>query len=206
MKTIKVVTTREVNKLQIKHDEYVDSPREWNNIGIFLSKSLPDDRNVNYLDRPSHAVSCETAWEIIEDDSVQFENGTAHAKDIADRLGDVHVIPVYKYEHGDVSIFIEENGTMCKFDTGVTGFYIVHKSDIADMGLVISQVKGMIASEMKEYTKWCNGEVYRYALLDDEGEIQDSCGGFYSLDDIQADIILHDKSWAKEDMSKYLID
>jgi hypothetical protein len=198
----KVTIEQEVNKLQIEYDEDADNPREWNNIGIFLSKSLPDDRTVNYLDRPSNAVSCELAWEVIMNTEV-VDSVSQHAQDIAKELGDVIVIPVYKYEHSGVEVFIE-NGTMCRFDTGVTGFYIVSKTDMADENLSLEDVYKIVSGELETYTKWCNGEVYRYTLLDDKGEVSDSCGGFYSLDEIKADLVSIDDEWENEDMDNYL--
>jgi hypothetical protein len=59
----------------------------------------------------------------------------------------------------------------------------------------------VIKSELETYTKWANGEVYGFTLYDDKGELEDSCYGFYDIDDIKEHL---PAEWKDEDLTAYI--
>jgi hypothetical protein len=48
-----------------------------------------------------------------------------------------------------------------------------------------------------------NSEVYRFVLYDEKGEIEDSCGGFYDIEDIKEHL---PEDWKDEEMSNYSVE
>ena len=59
----------------------------------------------------------------------------------------------------------------------------------------------VIENELDIYIKWANGEIYSFVLFDDNGNVEDSCGGFYNIDDIKE--CLSD-DWKNENLHEYL--
>lgn len=195
MKTI----TKEVPRLMITHHEYAESPRQADvNIGYFFTKQnrylSPDGTDhelYDYmLEGEGHVSSTEEHMEYIK----------LHAKRDYD-IDVVHITPVYCYEHGNV---VYKRGTANGFDVSNCGFYIVTAETAKKMNVDLSDIDAMniyIDGELEKYTKYCNGEVYEYVLLDDNGEAEDRDGNFYDLDAIKH--ALPDE-WKDQNMEDYL--
>ena len=56
---------------------------------------------------------------------------------------------------------------------------------------------------MNNYNRFINGEMLMFTLYDNDGEVEDSCSGFYNIEDIKEHL---PEEWSKEDLSEYLID
>ena len=201
MKTI--TKTIRVPQLVIKYDEDASSPREWDNLGYFItcdSKHYSPDKN-------------ETLKNIISETSEESANQKEHMKLIKRRIKkDMHekvlaIYPIVKYEHSGVSYSL---GTIKGFDYSNNGFYIITDKTAEDRGGISlkgtkAQLKkyyeSIIKSELEEYNNWANGNVYRFELYNEAGEVEDSVGGFYDIDDIKGHL---PKSWANEELSAYM--
>ena len=97
-------------------------------------------------------------------------------------------LPVYAYIHGGVCL--NTTGFSCPWDSGQSGIIAVSKDQIRkEFGVkritqkVLGQVKQRLASEVEIFSKYLNGEVYGFQVVDSQGEILDSCYGFYSEED-----------------------
>jgi hypothetical protein len=192
MKTFK--QTIEKPLLVIKYDESSPSPREWDNVGLFIAKEsryqTPDGK-----DSVIYEIMIETAEEA---------EGTVHhmelikkaAKDQGIKITDIY--PVVRYEHGGVSY---TRGTRKGFDCSNCGFYIVTTNTLEDKTETTESIAEKIDQELKIYTQWANSEVYRFTLYDEAGEVADSCGGFYSIEDIRGNL---PEDWKDEDLNQYL--
>jgi len=180
MKTFKRVV--EKPKLVIEHDQDSESPREYENLGVFVTSSSrynsPDGE-----DNEEYRVMIDCA---------DSSNADEHAERIKAELEAKYVFPINKYEHSCVSYSI---GTSSGFDNGVCGFYIVYE-DISE-----KEAEEIINEELKTYTQWCNGEVYGFTLYDDNGEIEDSCWSFYDIEDIRDSL---PKEWEDENLYDYI--
>lgn len=94
------------------------------------------------------------------------------------------VLPVYAYEHSGLAF--RTYPFSCPWDSGQAGFVYITKEQITKgLGYKPGQRGRKIAAE--EYLKaqvallsaYANGEVYGFSLEDEQGEVVDSCWGFY---------------------------
>jgi hypothetical protein len=187
-------TTVEKNKLEIYHSDE-ESPREWGNLGYFItvdSRSYSPDKN-------------EQLEEIVRRSGDEAQNQLDHIQIMTDLINTetseqvLVIYPVVKYEHSGVSYKL---GTAHGFDYSNNGFYIVTDKTQKELGTPKKSFEKVIAQELELYNKWVNGEVYGFSLYDDNGDLVDSCGDFYDLEDMRENL---PKEWAKEDLEKYII-
>ena len=150
-------------KIKIEYDSDSENPRDWSNLGEFLVSN-----RCRYCENESD----------LDIDEIDLKT-----------LSKTHIIlPVSVYDHSGVSIYI---GSPCdRWDSGQVGWYIVSKDKIRSEYNVkrISpklreRVISYLESEVKTFNQWINGEVYSYTLYHN-GEEEDSCSGFYDIDDI----------------------
>lgn len=195
MKTYK--TTVEKPLLVIEYDANCESPRKEDlNIGYFLtaqSRFESPDGNTHPL------------YNIMMETQEGAENINHHMVLIKERATEeginiLYIYPVHRYEHGNV---IYRRGVAGGFDVSNCGFYIVTEDSLKefDGGLSNTEIETVIDRELQDYTKWANGEVYRFELYNKDGELENLCGGFYDIEDIKE--CLGD-DWKDEDMSQYL--
>lgn len=187
-------TTVEKPQLIIQYDDSPESPRQWDNLGYFITV----DRQYHSPDRYP------TLKTIIEEASEESENVEEHMKLITRRikndLGEkvLAIYPVVKYEHGNVSY---RRGTQHGFDYSNNGFYIVTDRTAKIIGTPKKNFEKVIDQELDTYTKWANGEVYSYTLYNADSEVEDSCSGFYDIDNIKENL---PDEWKDEDLSEYI--
>lgn len=197
-----------VPRLVIEYDEGADSPRnDDGKTGLFFT----NERNYKSPDGTSHPlyqVMMETADEA-RDTAHHIELMQKRARELfkesAPKDGnshdeELHIIeihPVYRYEHGNVAY---RRGTAQGFDYSNSGFYIVTAQSISGRTVTAEDIAKSIDEELKEYTKWANGEVYRFTLYDEHGEVEDSCGGFYDIEHIREHL---PEDWKDEKLEEY---
>lgn len=184
-------------QLEIRYDSDADSPREWDNLGYFITV----ERN-NYS--PDKEPSLEYAVKMTGEYTNSCDEHIAEIKKYL-KSGEssfsehiIYIVPVSKYEHSGVSY---SRGEKHGWDSGVAGFYIVTKESAEKVGTPRKLFDKCIDNELETYTQWANGEVYCYTLYDEGGDVADSCGGFYDINDIKE--YLPDE-WKDEDLSDYL--
>lgn len=187
-------TTIQKPRLVIRYDDDAQSPREWDNLGYFItvdSRHHSPDRNEDMLsivrDTGETASSCDDHMRLIK-------------RECTARLGEkvVAIYPVTKYEHSAVTYSL---GSKHGFDHSNNGFYIVTDKTQKVCGTDKKRFEECIKGELETYNQWINGEVFRFTLYDENGELEDSCSGFYDMEDIRA--YLPDM-YKKENLSDYL--
>ena len=189
MKTYKATIERP--KLVIDYDYDVDSPRNWSNLSILVIRNGLGD-NDEYLNRElensQHKVGCaedhlELMKEIVEE-----------------HLGSkvIYADFISKYEHSGVRYFI---GQSSGWDYSNIGFVFVTEDSLKKIGCAEEDVKKIVKQEIETFSQWANGEVYHFTLYDDEGNVEDSCGGFYDLEEIREHL---PEEWQEEDLTKYI--
>lgn len=182
-------------RLKITYDEYPTSPREWSNLGYFITV----DRNYHSPDK------CEELERIVKETGDEANSCEDHMKLIKKGLKErtdekvFAIYPINKYEHSGV---VYSLGTKHGFDYSNNGFYIVTEQGLKEMGVRKNKkaIERLIEAELKIYNQYANGEVYQFVLFDDKGEVEDSCGGFYDIESI-GDYL--PKEWEKEDLNDY---
>ena len=191
MKTIKITRTTEEPKLVIQYDPGATSPREDSNLGYFITK----DSSYSSPDKHEELES------IIASTGDEAQNQDDHMKRIMDEFNQalpqdekiLAIYPVCKYEHGDVNYSL---GTSHGFDYSNNGFYIITDKTQKEIGATKKDWERIIESEIKIYNKWVNGEVYSFTYYYNDGEAEESCGGFYDIEDIREYL---PTSWKTED-------
>lgn len=152
-------------ELKISYDEFIDSPRDWDNLGqICVSKSCRYCKN-EYEDTDS------LTWCKENDDLKTLE-----------RRGYI-VLPLSCYDHSGVSIYI--GGKCDAWDSSRVGWYIVNKEKVRkEYGVkrisskLLEKVKTILEGEVETFNHYINGEFYKFTLYHNDEEV-DSCGGFY---------------------------
>lgn len=190
MLTYKKTTVEQ--RLSIEFDSYSDSPRTWDNIGYFVTveqRNISPDGNPENLRR-----TIESAYYDDTENTVE-----SHIKLIQEHWGEdfKFIVPITRYEHSGVKYSL---GARQGWDYSTCGFYIITQKQWEEAGQPDTDTMvEVVKTEIDLYNRWANGEVYRFTLQDENGDFQDSCGGFYDIEDIRdelpdefKDVDLHD--------------
>lgn len=101
---------------------------------------------------------------------------------------DMVYLPVYAYIHSGVAL--NTTGFSCPWDSGMSGIIAVSKDEIRTQfnvkritKKILDTVRNHLKNEVEVYSKYLNGEVYGFEVRDDNGNVVDSCYGFYSEED-----------------------
>ena len=189
MKTYK--KTMNVPILEIRHEEDSTSPREWSNLGYFITI----DNKYNSPDKN------EILENVIRETGDEASDLDDHIRRIKQNCQDIVAIYlISKYEHGGVSYGLgRRNG----WDYSNNGFYVITKETQKELGTKKKDFQRVIEDELDIYNKYISGEVYSFVLYDKDGEVEDSCGGFYDIEDIREHL---PKGWEKESLEEYIIE
>jgi hypothetical protein len=94
-------------------------------------------------------------------------------------------LPVYAYIHSGVCL--NTTGFSCPWDSGMSGIIAVSKEDIRRRygvkritAKLMEKVFNALRAEVEIYSAYINGDVFGFQVRDDNGDIVDSCYGFYS--------------------------
>jgi hypothetical protein len=157
--TIKIVTS-----------ECNDSPRSWDCLStlIFVGKyqHLGDEHELNHNDY--------NGWD-------EFERAVRKEYNVAT------LTKVYGYSHGGLAI--STSPFQCNWDSGVLGFAIVTKEKLREEHSIKNVTKKyrvkaelVVEGEVETLNQYINGDVYGFEIEDAEGDVIDSCYGFYGDD------------------------
>jgi len=193
MKTYTKTTISTEPRLVIEHDDDTTSPREWSNLGYFItvdSRQRSPDKNTELES-------------IVKDTGERASNQADHIAMIREEIERSNekvlaIYPIAKYEHSCVSYSI---GTKNGFDYSNNSFYIITEKSQKEVGVLKKDWEKCIKNELEEYTKWSNGECYQFCLYNEQGEVEDSCGGFYDIEDIREHL---GAEWKNEDLTAYI--
>jgi hypothetical protein len=195
MKTYTKTIQETKPRLKITHDDFTSSPREWSNLGYFITidQNYRSPDNVEYLqdiikETGKEATSTEDHMDMIKKTyrSLGYEGNI------------VAIYPICKYEHSSVSYSL---GQKHGFDYSNNGFYIITDKTQKELGTPKKDFETIIKQELEVYNKYANGEVYGFVLYDEAGEVEDSCSGFYDIDDIKDHL---PEEWKDETLSDYI--
>lgn len=159
---------------KIHTDDYPQDPREWDNLGTMIcfhrGYTLGDKQNI--LDSDDFNSWDEQRQWLMKNDYIY--------------------LPLYLYDHSGITM--NTTGFSCRWDSGQVGWIVMSHDEIKSEWSVkrISKqlrekVYSYLRDEVKTYDHYLTGEVYGYEVLDDDGEHLDSCWGYYSEEEAEAE-------------------
>jgi hypothetical protein len=97
------------------------------------------------------------------------------------------ILPLYLYDHSGITI--STTPFSCGWDSGQIGFVFISKDKVKNEYGVkrvtkkeIEKATKVLLAEVETYDLYLRGEVYGYTLINENGDIEDSCFGFIGSD------------------------
>ncbi len=162
LKTIKLENGKSVEFYQSEGDS-----REWDS----LTKMICFHRRYNLGDKHDFDFNDYSSFEEMKKDIIKKEDAAIIKK-------------LFLYDHSGLTI--STSPFSCPWDSGQVGFVIVTKKAIrAEYNAkrvtkkLITKAEKILDGEVKTYNMDLRGDVYGFACFDENGEVTDSCEGFY---------------------------
>ena len=187
--------------VHIIRDQYVDDPREWDNVGVMACwhhrYTLGDQNDRTDFERPEYF------WQNLVHDHVPGMNyyrsvdNDFTIQQCQELLKDYAVwLPLYLLDHSGLTMSTEDFGD--PWDSGQVGWYVITKEEAFKAFSEVTEenwkerAKAYIRGEVETYDQYLRGEVYGYKLYSytpkckwstsDDMTYEDSCYGFYGDD------------------------
>lgn len=154
--------TRNGYTLRILTDDSPDSPADWSNLGEIV-----------YAEKSRYVLGTKAATQSeLDEISEKIQSG--------EYIG----LPVYAYVHGAATI--STSPFSCPWDSGQCGFVYCKASDAEDEWAGDSHFRAnalrVLSGEVKTFDQYLRGDVYGYTITDRDGDVVDSCWGFYGIE------------------------
>jgi len=185
-------------KYVIRQDEDAESPREWENLGTMACwhsrRELGDEQvNRHKVGAWLSDLMCDNDLERDTDQYDEFDNAlrsnylNAMQRAIAMLKEKLIILPLYIYDHSGVTMRTYPYG--CPWDSGQVGWIYVSKDKVREeygwkriTEKRQKQIEEYLRNEVSTYDQWLTGDVWWYAIEDEDGEVHDACGGFFGHD------------------------
>lgn len=102
------------------------------------------------------------------------------------------ILPLYLIDHSGLSMRAGRDFSDCDpggWDSGQVGFFILTAEQIREIYMVkritaktLEHAREGAFAAVNEYDQYLTGDVYYYAVIDEQGNYLDSCGGFFGMD------------------------
>ena len=119
-----------------------------------------------------------------------------HRKWIPDDIDNKHVrayvekhwvmLPLYLYDHSGLSMSVRPFS--CRFDSGQVGWIYVSRESKGYDDLTAG-----LTAEVENYNQYLTGDVWYYLIEDANGDVIDSCSGFFGVDNCRSKALHHAK-------------
>lgn len=164
--------------LEIHTDEgSANNPRNWDNLGTMVCFH----RRYNLGDKHDYDHNDYKGW------SEMF-------KAIEKNEDALIILPLYLYDHSGITI--STSPFDCQWDSGQVGFIFVSKEKVRKeynvkriSPKIAEKALSVLEGEVKTYDQYITGDVYGFKVINEEGDEEDSCWGFFG-DDIKENGIL----------------
>lgn len=165
----------EVGKKVVKiyQDECIDSPRDWDNLGAMICFHSRYDLG----DKHDYKTANYNGWDDMEEAIAKEEDAAV-------------ILPLYLYDHSGLAMSTTRDYPFnCPWDSMQVGFIFVTRLKVRNewkgkrlTKKVLQKVRNCLEHEVETYNQYLRGEVYSYTIEDKEGEVVNSCGGFFEFD------------------------
>jgi hypothetical protein len=185
--------------IEIEQDHFAESPREWCNVGTMvcwhsryvLGDEQPDHSPQDYLLRLMQNREFHQKRKCVPDDI-----DLSHVAKYVDKH--FLVLPLHLYDHSGIAMSVTMFG--CFFDSGQVGFIYAERRQTEKFDLLTA-----LLDEVRVYNQFLTGEVYAYAIKDDEGNLLDSCCGFFGFEQCREDALTEAGSIADQLQTSFAI-
>lgn len=157
-------------------DPEAENPRDFDNLG---SMACAHSR---------YNLGDEQEWKVGETGDIDYDLERAREQ----VGGEIIALPLYLLDHSGLRISTGDFSD--PFDSGQVGFiYISVERALSELGdgseelseEIRQKALDVLRAEVDIYDSFISGGAVRYELLDPNGEVIDSCSGFYSLEDAE---------------------
>lgn len=93
-----------------------------------------------------------------------------------DKDGDIYGFPVYALVHGVATLSLEPFS--CPWDSGRSGIVTVDKDQVDSE----ETAREVAKNHVEAFSHYIGGDIYGFEITDEDGEMLDSCWGFYGFD------------------------
>lgn len=168
---------------KIEHDQDAENPRE-NDCNLAVMACVHGRYQLG--DREAEQALRDLVMDHPDfDESVHDTSRLPDLHQSAQNLGIFGaVLPLYLYDHSGITM--ATTPFSCPFDSGQVGFVYMLPDVIAEnFGIgedATEKAFAALKSEVAEYDAYIRGDATCYVVEDDDGEVLDSCGGFYGYD------------------------
>ena len=172
-----------MNTLKIYQDEDAENPRTaWDNLGTFAYKHsryrLGEEKISEPIEWLEEKLGLQNQYEYSNERLEELEQ-KFYAKFVAE--------PVYLYDHSSLALSTTPFG--CNWDSGKVGYIYVERCKIREeygwkriTKAREEQIVKYLQGEIETQNQYVSGDVYYFVIEDEDGDIVDSCGGFYGDD------------------------
>lgn len=176
-------------------DLHAQSPREWDNLGTMVCAH----RRYNLGDSDGLDKARELIVQHFSEEWLDREGfDLTHVPDVQaalERTGKAILLPLYLYDHSGITM--NTTGFHCPWDSGQVGFIFVSKQDVRnEFGWKkltqgrIQMIQTCLKGEVEVYDQYLTGDVWGFEVVED-GEVTDSCWGFFGSDPLTNGIFDH---------------
>ena len=168
-----------------------DTPRDWDNLGKMICwHSRYTLGDVKLLENYSESKECKLK------NLTEYCNGWDEVEEVLTKeFGAVVILPLFLYDHSGISMRTYSHGQHAGWDGGYVGFIYATKADILKefnvkriTKAIKTKVEKILTSEVETYSQYLEGDVYSYNIEDADGEVVDSCGGFYGIESVKEEV------------------
>jgi hypothetical protein len=173
--------------IEVRRDEFAESPREWDNLGTMVSWH----RRYSLGDKPE--------MHRYYPDSAQWCRDNLDAFAV--------ILPLYLYDHSGITM--RTHPFPCPWDSGQVGWIYVTKETLRkEYGLrrvskkAKETARRVLRAEVEEYDSYLRGDVYGFVVRDKSGDVVDSSLGFYGYDHEESGLMIEAKRVADWDIER----
>lgn len=172
------------NYVVIQHDDDPMSPREFENMGVFVTW-------MNNYNSPDKEMTPEEIiidlglldeWEASVDDDYDLDDDELQLKFLLDKAAkkEIYLLPVSGYSHSGLTLSVGYPNQFIdwQWDAGFAGVIYTTDDRIKWYGTPKDKVLDALREEVEDYNTWLQGECWGYITYDRAGEEGDSCWGF----------------------------
>jgi hypothetical protein len=177
------VETLNVGELsvRIEQDPEPPNPREFDNLGTMVCLH----GRYTLGDPHDYRAGNHSGWDDLEQHLLRDHPGAV-------------LLPLYMMDHSGLTISTSDAVFRAcdpqAWDWGRVGLIFASAEDIrAEHGVrrisrkLRERVEDLLRAEVGEYDKFLRGDCYAFTIQDASGEVLDSCGGYFGLDQVVGD-------------------